>query len=33
MSNAELLEPTIDPNTKNLTYRNVVGRNAGGSRT
>lgn len=33
MSNAELLEPTIDPTTKNLSYRNVVGRNAGGSRT
>lgn len=33
MSNAELLEPTIDPTTKNLTYRNVVARNAGGSRT
>ena len=33
MSNAELLEPTIDPETKNLTYRNVVGRNGGGSRT
>lgn len=33
MSNAELFEPTIDPTTKNLTYRNVVARNAGGSRT
>lgn len=33
MSNAEFLEPTIDPTTKNLTYRNVVARNAGGSRT
>ena len=33
MSTAELIEPTIDPETKNLTYRNVVARNAGASRT
>ncbi len=33
MSDAELLEPTIDPNTRNLTFRNVVARNDGGSRT
>lgn len=33
MSDAELLEPTIDPETRKLNYRNVVGRNGGGSRT
>jgi uncharacterized OsmC-like protein len=33
MSQAELIEPTVDPETKNLVYRNLVARNAGGSRT
>ncbi len=33
MSQAELIEPTVGPETKNLVYRNLVARNAGGSRT
>ena len=33
MSQAELIEPTVDPETKNLVYRNLVALNAGGSRT
>jgi uncharacterized OsmC-like protein len=33
MSDADFIEPTVDPDTRNLTYRNVVGRNFGGSRT
>jgi uncharacterized OsmC-like protein len=33
MSESELLEPTTNPDTKKLVYRNVVGRNSGGSRT
>ncbi len=33
MAEADLIEPTIDPNTRNLTYRNVVARNGGSSKT
>jgi len=33
MAEADLIEPTIDPNTRNLTYRNVVARNGASSKT
>lgn len=33
MSDPDLLEPTMDPATRKLSYRNVVAHNSGGSRT
>jgi len=33
MAEAELLEPSIDPTTRKLTYRNVTAHNDGGSKT
>ena len=33
MSDAELLEPSIDPNTRKISYRHLAARNDGGSKT